>query len=48
MFYISIRCVFKTVFISEQITENWFGALLEISDKYISLKQFKKLQNYTV
>ena len=48
MFYINIRCVFKTVFISEQITENWFGDLLEISDKYNSLNQFKKFQNYTV
>ena len=36
MFYSSIRCVFETAFISEQIAENWFGALLEISDKFIS------------
>ena len=36
MFYSSIRCVFETVFISEQIAENWFGAFLEISDKFIS------------
>ena len=36
MLYISIRCVLETVFISEQIADNWFGALLEISDKFIS------------
>ena len=36
MFYVSIRCVLETVFISEQIADNWFGALLEISDKFIS------------
>ena len=36
IFHISIRCVFETVFISEQIAENWSGALLEISDKSIS------------
>ena len=36
IFYISIRYVFETVFISKQIVENWFGALLEISDKFIS------------
>ena len=35
MFYNSNRCVFETAFISEQIW-NWFGALLEISDKFIS------------
>ena len=36
MFYSSIRCVFETVFIPEKIAENWFGALLKISDKFIS------------
>ena len=28
--------VFETTFISEQIAENRFGALLEISDKFIT------------
>ena len=28
--------VFETVFISEQIAENRFGALLEIGDKFIT------------
>ena len=32
----SIRFVFETVFISGQIAENRFGALLEISDKFIT------------
>ena len=32
----SIRFVFKTVLISEQIAENRFGALLEISDKFVT------------
>ena len=36
IFYISIRCVFETRFISEQITEYWFGAWLDTSDKFIS------------
>ena len=36
IFYSSIRFVFETVFISEQIAENRFGALLEISDKFIT------------
>ena len=36
MFYISIRFVSETVFISEQIVENRFGALIEISDKFIT------------
>ena len=36
IFYNSIRFVFETVFISEQIAENRFGALLEISDKFIT------------
>ena len=34
IFYSSIRFVFKTAFISEQIAKNRFGALLEISDKF--------------
>ena len=37
IFYSSIRFVFETVFISEQIAENRFGALLEISYKFLSL-----------
>ena len=36
IFYSSIRFVFETAFISEQIAENSFGALLEISDKFIT------------
>ena len=36
IFYSSIRFVFETVFISEQIAENRFEALLEISDKFIT------------
>ena len=36
IFYSSIRFVFETAFISEQIAENRFGALLEISDKFIT------------
>ena len=36
IFYSSIRFVFETVFISEQIVENRFGAFLEISDKFIA------------
>ena len=35
-FYSSIRFVFEIVFISEQIAENKFRALLEISDKFIT------------
>ena len=53
--YTSIRCIFETVFISEQIADNWFGTLLVIDDKFISsgftsscLKQFGKFENYTV
>ena len=34
--YSSIRFVFETVLISEDIAENRFGALLEISDTFIS------------
>ena len=34
IFYSSIRFVFEKAFISEQIAENRFGALLEISDKF--------------
>ena len=33
IFNSSIRFVFEIAFISEQIAENSFGALLEISDK---------------
>ena len=36
IFYSSIRFVFETVFISEQILENWFGSLLEVSNKFIT------------
>ena len=36
IFYSRIRFVFETLFISEQIAENSFGALLEISDKFIT------------
>ena len=32
----SVRFLFKTIFISEQIAENRFGDLLEISDKFIT------------
>ena len=31
-----MKFVFETTFISEQIAENRFGALLEISDKFIT------------
>ena len=36
IFYSTIRFVFQTAFISEQIVENRFGALSEIKDKFIS------------
>ena len=36
IFNSSIRFVFEIAFISEQIAENSFGALLEISDKFIT------------
>ena len=36
IFYGSIRFVFETAFISKQIAENRFEALLEISDKFIT------------
>ena len=36
MFYSSISFVFETTFISEQIAENRFGALLEIKDTFIT------------
>ena len=36
IFYSSIRFVFEAAFISEQIAENRLGALLEISDKFIT------------
>ena len=35
-FYTNIRFLIETMFISEQIAENMFGALLEISDKFIT------------
>ena len=36
MFFSSLKFVFETVFISEQIAENRFGTLIEISDKFIT------------
>ena len=36
IFCSSVRFIFVTVFISEQIAENSFGALQEISDKFIT------------
>ena len=36
IFYSSIRFAFETAFISEQMAENRFGALLEISGKFIT------------
>ena len=36
IFYSSIRFVFETEFIPEQIAGNRFGALLEINDKFIT------------
>ena len=36
IFYSSIRFLFETVFILEQIAENRFGPLSEISDKFIT------------
>ena len=36
IFYSSISFVFETTFISEQIAENRFGALLEIKDTFIT------------
>ena len=36
IFYSSIMLIFETAFISEPIPENRFGALLEISDKFIT------------
>ena len=36
LFYSSIRFVFETAFILEQIAENRFAALSEISDKFIT------------
>ena len=41
IFYCSIRFVFETAFIPEQIAENRFGAMLEISDRFI--KKFNVL-----
>ena len=36
IFYSSVRFVFETALIAEQTTENRFGALLEVSDKFIT------------
>ena len=36
IFYSNIRFLFETAFISEQVVENRFGALLEISEKFIT------------
>ena len=36
IFYGSVRFLFETAFISEQIAEKIFGALLEISDKFFT------------
>ena len=36
IFFSSNRFVFETAFISQQIAENRFGTLLEISDKFIT------------
>ena len=36
IFHSGIRFVFEAAFISEQIADNRFGALLEISDKFIT------------
>ena len=36
IFYSSLRFVFETVFILEQIEESRFGALLEISNKFMT------------
>ena len=36
IFYSSIKFVFETAFIPEQIAENRLGALLEIRDKFIT------------
>ena len=36
IFYSSVRFIFITVFISEQNTKNRFGALQEITDKFIT------------
>ena len=36
IFYSSLRFVFETVFILEQIEENRSGALLEISNKFMT------------
>ena len=35
IFYSSVRFIFITVFISEQNAKNRFGALQEITDKFI-------------
>ena len=36
LFYSSVTFIFEKVFISEQIADNRLGALLEISDKFIT------------
>ena len=36
MFYTSIRFAYEKVVISEKIAQNRFGALFEISDKFIT------------
>ena len=54
LFYSSIRFVFETVFISEQIAENRFASLLKISEKFITklnvlsymILQFNSLENF--
>ena len=51
-----VLCLFETVFILEQITENRSGVFLEISEKLflagrfciLSLKQFGKFHNHSV
>ena len=35
-FHSNVRFVFETTFISEEIVENRFAALLEISDKFVT------------
>ena len=45
IFYSSIRFVLEITFISEQIAKNRFGALLEISDKFITKFNSNSLEN---
>ena len=35
-FNLQLTLVFETVFVSELTAENWFGALLATSDKFIT------------